>query len=728
MLPSSPPACPPTAHLGWMQLRTRRLRAQSIRGLRWVTFALFSGSCPAWFCTVPVSHAKDPAAMSAPTHRPGLPDLADPIQRAFARASADAAQRQRAYQALLSGDLARFPFVADFALAGKPLPTAQAGDTANARFFRELFEQTPAPARDEFLRLALRGQLGSAASLGRSPRVPLAASAGATQPILRYLSQFQAPQRPTHARGLIGERLMNYATYPHPTLVRMAGDLGLRAALPSLERFLALKRHFHLLRTDYSTHPEEVDALFVESLRAVVRIGAQSREAEGEAKAILQRRHKQALSEQSQASLLGPGEPITLEIYDDHHGQAEPSSRVQESVLSERDQPASKAKWLALAEEALAGDPAALRALHRAGPQPKPPLTSLPGAEWTVDCDEPQAALADDRLYLLTRMFVQGQHRAVLWALETSTGRTRFLSALGVPGASPSDTEELQPRSLHIDSDGSAVVLGTLRAAPKRPSSYLFRFASDSGEVSAIMPLPAAHSVDPELITTDADGYLLRHGPELLRLARDGSLRARWPISAESHVLSTSENVLVLDGNSLRIIRRVPSGGHSESSFTLPSLLGRPTVDSAIIPLILPDGFALAEPESRQLSRFRWQGTLESRTPLPEGVEAAAQARGPLAHRTLRARGKLLVIPSLQAPLVQINTSLSIDSLLVTDAAAYIGGESALQERPLSGGPLRRLPDLGSAHMARVVAASKSWVIVAAYKDGYHVGALRRSP
>lgn len=662
--------------------------------------------------------------MAAKHARPPLPNLTDPIQRAFARQQGDAKLLAAAYQALLAGQVSLFPFVADWVLAGTSLPAASAPDTPCARFFRELFEQAPKTERDAFLRLALHGQLGSPAIIERSPRVLLQAPPAVADRILRYLAGFESPQRPSDDQGLIGEVLRTFSTYPHPTMVRIAGDLGLRAALPQLERFLALKRRFYLLHTDYTTHPEEVDALFMESLRAVVSIAAQSREAHTEAKALLSRLRKQSEAEQSSDPLMGSGEPIALEELYDREGRSS-RSQVRQTVLRAQDGVRSKVDWLQLALRALDGDVAKAALLHRSGRAPAQPPLSIPGAAWTVDCDEPRAALAGDRLYLLTRIFVQKQHRAVLWALDAATGQTRFIAPLGLPGQ-PNNSRELHPRSLHLDPDGSIVLLGPIEEGSQR-RSYLFRFSAESGEVSAILPVPTSGDSDPELIAADADGYVLRHGSQLVRISPQGALRFRWPLSEDTRVLSADGQVLALSADHVQLARAGATDGKPPSRWAIATLLGQPAVDAGAFPLLLPDGFAIADPSRRQLACFDWQGSPRARTPIPEGAAPFHEAQGPLASRALLARNKLLVVPSITAPPIVLPASLNLSKLWVSETAAYLLDERALIEQPLSGGPKRRLPDLGSAHMASVVAASREWLIVAAYQDGYHVGALRPS-
>lgn len=670
---------------------------------------------------------KDDSVMAAKNMGSRLPDVSEPIQRAFALRHADAKRMTTAYQALLSGDMTAFGVVANWVLSGKSVPSASAAATPCATFFRQLFETTAPTERDAFLRLALRGQLANPAVLERSPRMPLVAPEPVAEGVTRYLAAFQKPLRPVDANGLIGEQLTTFSTYPHPALVRMAGDLGLRSALPHLERFVSLKRRFHLLHTDYSTHPEEVDGLFLESLRAALRIAEKSPGAAAEVKAMLQRQQTQAVAEQNSKSLMGPGEPITLETYSDHEGMRPPTQEVLETVLPGPDRPRSKAEWLAIALAALGGDREQEQQLHRVLPVREKQVVRLPGSEWTVDADSAQAVLAGDQLYLLTRIFVQKRHRAVLWAMDAASGRTRFVAPLGVPSQDPRNPDELSAHALAMDADGSAVILGTLRDAAGQRSSYLFRFSGETGEVSAMVQVPRSEHADPQLVATDSHGYVLRQGTQLFRLGLDGSQRFRWTLAQDERVISSDGAVLAVAASAVRIARAANEQGKNESRFPTTALLSRPKVDSVLIPLLLPDGFGLADVHERRVFFFDWKGTPQGQAPLPEGAEAFESAQGPWARRSLLARHKLLVFPSTKDKAIEITVPLNIGRLLVTERAAFIGDESSLAEYVFGAGKPAPLPYLGNAHMASVLAVSHDWLILSAYQDGYRIGALRRS-
>ncbi len=649
--------------------------------------------------------------------------LGDPVGRRLLGESARPSTVAAAYRALLSGDTDAFALVATWVLAGRALPAVSAADSPAAGFFRELLERTPAVERDRFLQLGLRGQLANRGILARSPRVPLSTDAATAARLVRYLAAFIGSTATAPPGVLVGEQLRHFASYPDPRLVRLAGALALPAALPHLERFLLLRRRFFHLRTDYSTRPEPTDALFIESLRAVVEIG--QRNAAAPAAAVLQRVLQQAEREASPsrsgspgtalalpASLAAQGEPILLESFDDNEGQAPPSRQVSERRLSPHDGVRDKRAWLTLAIAALGGSAPELAALHGANQErARPPLA---GTAWSVACDSAQAGLSSTHLYLLTHLFIGGQHRPVLISLERTTGRTQFVVPLG-----PQDDSELSlvTHQLLVAADGAPVLLVSLRTPATGPR--LLRFDPDTGEVSAAHPLAVSGRAEPVALLADASGYVLRRGPVVFRQREDGTLAWRWAVPPEASVAVGDGTAVALHGEQLRL--RTENG---ESTLAVQRLLGRASAEGAFV-LALAGGFAIADPTTKLLRTFDLQGTPGAQWPLAEGASSSSALQGPLAHRAVLARGQLQVLAP-RGGLRTVAAPLNVSQVLVTDNAAYLGDSAALQEAPLDGTPSRRLPDAGHPHMARVLAATRDWIYVLTYADGYQVAALRR--
>lgn len=648
------------------------------------------------------------------------PLTGDPVGRRLFLETAKPAAIAQSYGQLLSGDSTAFAIVASWVLSGHPLPPATAPDSPAAEFFRELFERTPSAERDAFLMLGLRGQLANPGILSRAPRIALTADAASQRRVTRYLAAFTAPTpTPKDApKELLDAELRQFATYPDPRMVRIAGALALAAAVPHLERFIALKRRFFHLHTDYSTHPEPVDALFIESLRALVEIAEREPTAAESVQLALGRALEQARRESAAdpMSIDGPGEPIVLETFDDNEGQALPTRGVRSARLNSGSGVRDKVAWLTMAQAALRGDRAQRASLSRAETaRPRQPISD---AIWTVESDSAQAALSGDRLYLVTRIFVGKQHRPVLWSLDAPTGKTRFISALGGYG---DDGVELVTGKLLADAEGP-ILLATVRDAKGgQNGARIFRFDPETGEVRDAHPLVVQGREDAALLAADSDGYLLQRGQTLFHQRRSGTLGWRWDLPRDARVAVSEATALALLKREVRLRNR-----QGERALSAQVLLGTPDFDESAIPLALPDGFAIAEPGKKKLSRFDGEGRPRGQWSLVQGADHGSQLEGPWAGQALRGRDRLQVLAQ-SGPPIELVTPLNVSHVFLTQHAACVGSERALVEQPLDGTAGRPLPDLGHPHMARVVAADAERIFMLAYKDGYQLFALRRT-
>jgi hypothetical protein len=651
------------------------------------------------------------------------PSLRSPLARAQAAARPKPAALSGAYQALLAGDMNSFAVVAGAVLAGRALPPASAPESPAARFFRDLLQSTPAADRDAFLRLGLAGQLSNAGLLERAPRVSLSAEPPARALLLRYLAAFDAPQRSTAPQALLGERLTHYAHFPHPLAVRIAGDLGLAEALPHLERFVRLKRRFYLLRTDYTTHPQEVDALFRESLRAILSIAEKGATTVGAASAVLGRVADQAAAEERGDSLQGDGEPITLETYDDNQGTAPPTQMVRETRLRQMDRTPSKRHWIQLTLRALGGDRAAGLELNLGPPRNKSPRLQVPGAAWIVESDDAQVAVAGRTLFAVTRQNIEGQHQPVLWSLDLETGRSRFVVRL-LGTDDKGEESELATRGMCIDPDGSPVLLTTLSSGPAGRAGSLLRFDPTSGEVAAILPLVIKGDESPDLLACDSGGYVLRRGTTLFRQRLTGELGAKIQLRREDRVAVGEGQIVVLTSDGVRVWSG-PSSEAKARPFPAADLIGQPSLPSSAIPLALADGFAIANGREGKLQIFDLAGRRRADHNISEGADAFSAASGPLARRSLLGRDQLWVVGPGDR-LLQFKVPLNVRELLVSTTAAYVADERSHVEHRLSDGRAHKLDLPGSPHMAKVLAATSEWVIVVVYRDGYYLAALQR--
>lgn len=669
--------------------------------------------------------AQGRAAVDLPeTSMPAKPHLfRSPLARAQLAHKPTLAALAGAYQALLRGDLNAFAVVAQAVLAGRALPASSAPGSPNADFFRELLQKVPAADRDAFLRLGLAGQISNSGLLGRAPRVSLSAPPAAQTLLLRYLAGFPKPQRSLDPQAPLGERLTHYTHFPQPMLVRMAGDLGLAEALPHLERFLQLKRRLYHLRTDYSTHPQEVDALFSESLRALLSIAEAKPATLPTVQAVLERLLAQAKTEERGDPMMGEGEPITLETYEDNEGTAPPTQAVRETRLPMRVGVASKSHALQQALRALAGDGQVRSELAMGPSQRRGPRLSVPGAAWTTECDDARAELSGSTLFVVTRQFVEGQHQPVLWSLDLPSGRSRFVARL-LSTDPRGEESELATRGLCVDPDGSPVLLATSFRGARTRHAELLRFDPGTGEITAMLPLPAEGASDPELLACDAGGYVLRRGDVLVRLRLDGTQALRVKLGGTDRVAVGEGQIVVLGADGVRLW----SGANAPASprpLPLVDLIGQPAPPSSATPLALPNGFAIAHGRTGKLQIFDAAGRRRSEHDIPERAEPFSATAGRLAHRSLLGRDQLWVLGD-DDRLLQFRVPLNVRALYVSPQAAYVADESTYSEHRLSDGTSHPLSLPGSAHMARVLAASRGWVIVLVYRDGYYLAGLPR--
>lgn len=662
--------------------------------------------------------ANSEAAMSANSRL-----FRSPLARAQLAAKPQPTALASAQQALLAGDMNAFAVVAQAVLAGRALLPMTVPDSPNVAFFRELLQTTPAADRDAFLRLGLTGQLSNSGLLSRVPRVSLSAPPAAQALLLRYLAAFAKPQRSLDPQALLGEHLTHYAHFPHPMMVRMAGDLGLVDALPHLERFLLLKRRLYLLRTDYSTRPQEVDALFRESLRALLLITEAKPATVPQVRTLLERLHTQAQADERGDSLMGDGEPIVLETYNDHGGTAPPSQDVRETRLPARDGVLSKRQALQQALRALQSD-ATLRGELATSPSlRRGPRLQFPGAAWISESDAAQVALTESTLFVVTRQFIVGQHRPVLWSVELASGRSRFVAPLlGIDDRG--EENELTTRGLCADPDGSPVLLTTSFRGEGVRQATLLRFDPSSGEVAAIVSLPAQDTSDPELLACDAGGYVLRRGDALFRLRLSGEQAFRHKLGSTDKVAVGEGQIVVLAADGVRLWSGINAPA-SPRPLPLVDLIGQATLPGSAIPLALPDGFAIAHGREGKLLIFDATGRRRSEHDLPDRADAFGAANGPLARRSLLGRDRLWVIGDGDR-LLQFRVPLNVRALHVSPFAAYVADERTHTEHLLSDGTAHPLNFPGSPHMASVLAASTKWVIAQVYRDGYYLAALPR--
>ena len=181
---------------------------------------------------------------------------------------------QTRHAAFLSGDFGEFEaWSHQWLEEGSEAVGVPAPATPHAEFWAELVTH---PLRRRallgFLREARAERLALADPLASPPSLPTCGAA-CRRALIAYLNAFEAPRHLPDQRALMGtDRLVHRSHQPDEAIVALSGDLGLVAAIPSLERCLRAERRFYWIQTDYNTYPQEVGALFEAALWGLVKI------------------------------------------------------------------------------------------------------------------------------------------------------------------------------------------------------------------------------------------------------------------------------------------------------------------------------------------------------------------------------------------------------------------------------------------------------------------------
>ncbi len=229
----------------------------------------------------------------------------NPIERffyiqSFSRLSSS--EKALLSERFLTGDWDVFGSWAQLAISGKierpqPMSTEK---TPHQRFWSDTFWSVSREQQIDFLFWLLSAQLANAGAknfpgLGREWPAP---SASSSRLLLQYLNGFNEPRRDLEG------------AFPDERLIDLLRDVSFDEALPILRKVVSSKRYFHLLRTDYSTSPDERDS----ALRAALSVFIARAKSDGPAiKAELESMLK--VSEQSEIVSLtiendvGHGEP-----------------------------------------------------------------------------------------------------------------------------------------------------------------------------------------------------------------------------------------------------------------------------------------------------------------------------------------------------------------------------------------------------------------------------------
>ena len=517
--------------------------------------------------------SKPPAEEIEQVPRSDLSEFDNPIYRYEFLKNASEEKLSEVCDAFMDGNWYVFGVWAALALGGKLPPQGKRPDTPHGRFWESVLG-APAQDRDEFLNFLLRSGLADTGiryrQLREAPPMPSKASLG----ILKsYLGTFMEPSHSAKEKAHLGSRLVWYGNYPEERMVRLAPLLS-EEALPDLERFLTVRRRFYKLHTDYTTELEELDNLFLESVKALQEIGSDAKMKEHVGtilRRVLEGLRKESKKLAEKPSILsGNGqdsEVIWVESYHDHMGNSPSTVDVGQGtipdVFSSGRGPMSKIQWLELAVSALEGDAKAKKKILDGGTWPRKEV-ELPGAQWMFPVDDGAGRIAGDRLFYMANFLFDGTHHLpTLSSIHIPTGKTRFMLNLG--DRSSSRGLKVWGGTFLLAPDGHPVLMTQLDRE-KGPRPYtLISFDAGTGQVSSMQPLAVEPDKEAALLSVTEEGYILIRDRLVWKQSKDGSLLWKtelpksecFEILGERAIVLTEDELVLMDlANPKKVLRR----------------------------------------------------------------------------------------------------------------------------------------------------------------------------
>jgi hypothetical protein len=462
-------------------------------------------------------------------------DHSNPIDSHLSASKGTRAEHAAVQAEFLAGNWAVFRTFAALAVEVRLPPLPAAPKNPHARFWSSVLTEATPKQKAELLRYLLTLQLGSPWDGERAALLLPPPSKEVQAQLLRYFAGFQQPSRTEALETLVGPRLQRYPNLPHERLVALARFLPTGEVLPHLTRFLAARRRYYQLFTDYSTRPEEVDGVVRESLGALLALADREK---GDTEKI-----RQAL-----VGLANPAEELEFERYSDRGSRGEPvqtvrilqmepparDSFVPMMQVEDTSELVSRKQWIAWALEALDGK---REALARFAPR----TANFAQNEWSV--------LAGDGLYLSAPGHAYALTEGFLWAFDPRTGRTRFHVPLQ---RSPASGDlRFDSRSGAVTPDGHVALVGELHEGAGK-TWHVFLFDRETGEV--VKDIPVAENKPSSLVRATRDAVTLTSGKDTWVQASSGKLLARLT-SESAPVFAVDEHTVALAaGNQLSLL------------------------------------------------------------------------------------------------------------------------------------------------------------------------------
>jgi hypothetical protein len=443
-------------------------------------------------------------------------------------------------QFFAAGNWSVFGVWARALMAGSIKSSFEEKSSFHSAFWSYFLSKSIISERDEFLNFLLRAQMAHLPINDRPVRGPVRGfSPVCKKALLDYLFTFTDPKHTLDPNALLGGQLLYHEHLPEERMVNLAGMFGLVEAIPALERFLNFQRRFFQLYSDFPTSPEEIDTVFFESVRALVRIGLANPQLKDDIKRILKADHTHVGKDAKGKTKTG--EPIWFEIYNDGGG----TGHMSRSVRMEQINPDRGIKLKT--ELQLLG----LKALESDGPQRRELFIGLtdkyPVYSWMVKGDLGQGSIVGDRLYCTGAAKVE--------AIDLPTGRTVFRFDSGQNNSNKGVACYYHLLSLTAANDPLLVTQVIPLGAGNGRAWWALVLDRETGEVSrsfelAVQP-PRAYG--PQTWPQKDDSIVFRQETKLWRQSSTGQTLWVRDIDSQASVRCCNRTIAVLTKTELTL-------------------------------------------------------------------------------------------------------------------------------------------------------------------------------
>jgi len=654
----------------------------------------------------------------------------NPVFRHEFLRSSDGKDLEEVQEQFMKGNWYVFGTWASMVMQGKDPPIPQAASSPHALFWKGFLEKASKSERDEFLELLIRAQLANTGIRYR-PEQEAVTSPGPScdRWLLEYLNSFSDPKHIEDPKKLIGSRLIYYSHYPEERMVRLTGTCLGEKALPALERFLGVQRRFYMLHTDYSTSPQEIDGLFLDTLRAIINIGMTDVGLADEINTILEaqladniEKGKPLMETAFEKRDPSEVEQVQMEEYHDSMGMGPPDQRVVMSTISPSslfmgEAPRVKSQWIKLALSALKGDITARASFQG-------PRVDFPGTEWVMSVDDGVSKVQDGRLYYLAHFLLDDHyHLPTLWSVDISSGQTRYM--LDLAYRSTNRGIKCDRYSLKVNKDGDPVIFTRLLFEPRSEGTVhkMIVFDKMTGEVKEAQAPALEPDKDAEHIAVLDDGHVLRRGGLLWKQDQKGALVWKKDLPEGCLVVGSKEHVAIMTDTELEISRSGDLGPVLQCKL---SELGKAAGHKGAFQreLILHDDGLYLFDNNRTVFAYDMSGNHQWDLTADDNWTHDGRPRTWSDGLSFWSFSSFYVLSKDGKVLHQMTPPERLKDHMVQDKDIFYLTEKALLHQTIGSKEIRTLDSQLITHMAKLIGATKEHLVVRFYKDHYYLACL----